>query len=53
MQTETKSITIRIPVGLWKRLCLARIDEKIKSIQEAAIEGFEKVLKEKGGAKKK
>lgn len=46
-------MTVRIPEELWKRLSYARIERKIKSIQDAAIEGFEKILKEKGGAKKK
>ncbi len=43
---KEKAVTIRIREDLWRRLNLARIDGKIKSIQEAATKGMEKVLKE-------
>jgi len=37
---ETKNITIRMPLDLWKRLCDLKRDGKINSIQEMAIEAM-------------
>jgi hypothetical protein len=48
---NTKTISIRIPLAIWKRLKLAAIDGRIESIQKAAIDGFLMVLKD--GAKRK
>ena len=46
MKTEKqKSITIRLPVPLWRKLKLAVIDGKIKSIQNAVVSLLEKFLK--------
>lgn len=42
---EEKKVTIRIPITLWKRLKLAQIEGRIKSIQQAAIEGLVLVLR--------
>ncbi len=44
-QTEYKVTTIRIAIDLWKRLRRAQEDGLIASIQEAAIEGMELLLK--------
>jgi hypothetical protein len=38
---ETIQISLRISRELWKRLKLLQIDGKIKSINQAAIEGLE------------
>ena len=45
---EFKVTTIRIPIDLWKRLRRAQEDGLIASIQQAAIDGMELLLKEKG-----
>jgi hypothetical protein len=46
--TEYKVTTIRIPIDLWKRLRRAQEDGLIASIQQAAVDGMELLLKEKG-----
>jgi len=40
-----KNITIRLPVPLWKKLKMAIIDGKIKSVQQAVVDLLEKFLK--------
>jgi len=40
-----KRLTIRIPFELWKRLRELQTDGKIKSIQEAVVDGLQKLLK--------
>jgi hypothetical protein len=45
-QIEYKVTTIRIPIDLWKRLRRAQEDGLVASIQQAAIDGMELVLKE-------
>ncbi len=44
--TEYKVTTIRIPIDLWKRLRRAQEDGLVASIQQAAIDGMELLLKE-------
>ena len=46
MKTEKqKTITVRLPVPLWRKLKLAIIDGKIKSIQGVVVDLLEKFLK--------
>ena len=40
-----KILTIRIPIEIWKRLRDLQTNGKIKSIQQAAIEGLKNVIK--------
>jgi hypothetical protein len=46
--TEYKVTTIRIPIDLWKKLRRAQEDGLIASIQQAAVDGMELLLKEEG-----
>lgn len=48
---EYRVMTIRIPVLLWKRLKFAQINGRIKSIQQAAIDGFVEILRKEEGKK--
>ena len=48
MTEKVRSITIRIPYDIWKRLRRMQEDDKIKSIQQACIEGLEYIIKERG-----
>jgi len=45
---ETKTLTIRLPADLWRRVKMMQLDGKIKSINQAAIDGLEIIAKEKG-----
>jgi hypothetical protein len=49
MTEKVRNITIRIPYDIWKKLRRMQEDEKIKSIQQAGIEGLKRIIKEKGG----
>jgi len=42
---RVKTLSIRIPVELWKKLRRMQEEGKIKSIQAAAIEGFYSVVR--------
>jgi len=48
MTEKVRNITIRIPYDIWKKLRRMQEDDKIKSIQQACIEGLERVIKDKG-----
>jgi predicted DNA-binding protein len=48
MEEKVRTTTIRIPYDMWKRLRRLQEDEKIKSIQQACIEGLEYIIKDKG-----
>lgn len=50
MTEKVRNITIRIPYDIWKKLRRMQEDDKIKSIQQACIEGLKHVI-EKGGVK--
>jgi len=45
---ETKTLTIRLPADLWRRMKMMQIDGKIKSINQAVSDGLEIIAKEKG-----
>jgi len=45
---EEKRITIRIPKDIWVKLRRLQEKDKIKSIQEACIEGLRLIIKERG-----
>ncbi len=45
---KVRNITIRIPYNIWIKLRRMQEEDKIKSIQEACIEGLELIIK-KGG----
>ena len=49
MTEKVRNITIRIPYDMWKKLRRMQEDDKIRSIQQACIEGLERIIKEKGG----
>ncbi len=42
---KSKTLTIRLPFEIWKRLRELQTDGKIKSIQEAVVQGLRKLLK--------
>lgn len=44
---DFKAMSIRLPMEIWKRLNLLRIEGKVSSIQEACIEALEKLIKRK------
>ena len=46
---KVRNITIRIPYDIWKRLRRMQEDDKIKSIQQACIEGLKHIINERGG----
>lgn len=48
MEEKMRITTIRIPYAIWKKLRRLQEDGKIKSIQQACIEGLERVIKDKG-----
>jgi hypothetical protein len=45
---EEKRITIRIPKDIWVKLRRMQEEDKIKSIQQACIEGLKLIIKERG-----
>ena len=47
MEEKVRTTTIRIPYEMWKILRRLQEDDKIKSIQQACIEGLERVIKDK------
>lgn len=47
-KVKVRNITIRIPYDTWKKLRRMQEDDKIKSIQQACIEGLKYVIKERG-----
>jgi hypothetical protein len=49
MTEKVRNITIRIPYDIWKKLRRMQEDDKIKSIQQASIEGLKRIIKEKRG----
>ena len=49
MKEKVRVTTIRIPYDMWKKLRRMQEDGKIKSIQQASIEGLERIIKEKEG----
>jgi transcriptional regulator of met regulon len=48
MSEKVRNITIRIPYDIWKKLRRMQEDEKVKSIQEACIEGLKRIIDERG-----
>ncbi len=48
MNEKFRTTTIRIPYDIWKKLRRMQEDDKIKSIQQACIEGLKHVIKERG-----
>lgn len=48
MEEKVRITTIRIPYDMWKKLRRLQEDDKIKSIQQACIEGLEHIIKERG-----
>jgi hypothetical protein len=48
MEEKVRTTTIRIPYDMWKKLRRMQEDDKIKSIQQACIEGLKHVIKERG-----
>jgi hypothetical protein len=48
MTEKVRNITIRISYDIWKRLRRMQEDDKIKSIQQACIEGLKHVIEERG-----
>lgn len=48
-EKELKRISIRVPKMLWRRLKVAQLNEQIKSIQQAVVDGLILVLREKRG----
>ena len=44
-KTNHKTLTIRLPITLWKKLKLAIIEGNIKSIQQAVIDSLDKYFK--------
>ena len=48
MTEKVRHITVRIPYDIWKKLRRMQEDDKIKSIQQACIEGLKHVIKERG-----
>jgi len=49
MTEKVRNITIRIPYNIWKRLRRMQEDDKIKSIQQACVEGLKHIIKERRG----
>lgn len=47
MPMKPKRLSISIPFEIWKKLNLMRIDGKIKSIQDAVINGLKALIKAK------
>ena len=45
---EQKILTIRIPKDLWVKLRRMQEEDKIKSIQQACIDGLKLIIKERG-----
>jgi len=43
-QHNTKNLTIRLPLDLWKKLRNLQTEGKIKSIQRAVIDGLRKII---------
>ncbi len=41
---ETKKMTVSVPVDLWKRVRRLEEDGKVKSFQDAAVRGLEKIV---------
>jgi hypothetical protein len=41
---KTKNLTIRIPLNLWKKLMLLKINGKIDSIQQIVIAKLKEVI---------
>ncbi len=44
---EVKILTIRIPKDIWVKLRRLQEKDKIKSIQEACVEGLKLIIKER------
>ena len=43
---DLKILTIRLPLGLWQKLMLMKIEGKIKSIQNIVIQKLKEVVKD-------
>ena len=48
MTEKVRNITIRLTYNMWKKLRRMQEDDKIRSIQQACIEGLKHVIKERG-----
>ena len=48
MTEKVRNITIRLTSNMWKKLRRMQEDDKIRSIQQACIEGLKHVIKERG-----
>jgi len=44
---KVRNITIRIPYDIWIKLRRMQEEDKIKSIQQACVEGLELIIKER------
>ena len=45
---EEKRITIRIPKDIWVKIRRLQEKDRIKSIQQACVEGLKLIIKERG-----